>query len=107
MSRHDMDKKCVDLIAAPHHIGIRNHRVGASPSRILASALLERLTGLGYTATVKEIDSVDDFEGEIGRNFEIIRSIATYVPDAAQHGSFPIVLAGNCYAGKWRCARDK
>ena len=88
----------LDIIAAPYHNGIRNHRVGAGPSRIFASGLLERLKDLGYTVTVKEIDSVDDFEGEIGRSFEVIRRIANCVSDAAQRGSFPIVLAGNCNA---------
>ena len=96
MSRDDISKKSLDLLAAPYHTGIRNHRVGAGPPRILANGLLDRLSGLGYTVTFKEIDPVDDFEGEIGRSFEVIRRIATCVSDAAKRGSFPIVLAGNC-----------
>ena len=98
MSKNDINNKSVDLIAAPYHTGIRNHRVGAGPSRILGNGLLDQLSNLGYTPTFKEIDPVDDFEGEIGRSFEIIRRIATCVSDAAERGSFPIVLAGNCNA---------
>ena len=98
MSRNDNNKKSLELIAAPYHTGIRNHRVGAGPFRILASGLINRLNSLGYTSSIKEIDPVDDFEGEIGRSFEVIRRIATCVSDAAERGSFPIVLAGNCNA---------
>ena len=96
MSKNDIDKKSLDLITAPYHTGIHNHRVGAGPSRILASGLQDRLNSLGYTSTLKEIDPVDDFEGEIGRSFEVIRRIASCVSDAAKRGSFPIILAGNC-----------
>ena len=98
MSSNDFSRKSFDLISAPYHTGLRNHRVGAGPPRILASGLLDRLHSLGFTSTFKEIDPVDDFEGEIGRSFEVIRRIATNVSDAAKRGSFPIVLAGNCNA---------
>ena len=98
MSERDDKKKSVDLIVAPYHTGIRNHRVGAGPSRILASGLQDRLNNLGYMSAFIEIDPVDDFEGEIGRSFEVIRRIATCVSDAAKRGSFPIILAGNCNA---------
>ena len=100
MSRTEIIKKPFTLVFAPYHTGIRNHRVGAGPIRILGNGLLYRLNSLGYTATStsKEIDPVDDFEGEIGRSFEIIRRIATCVSDAAERGSFPIILAGNCNA---------
>ncbi|CAF9924633.1 hypothetical protein IMSHALPRED_006237 [Imshaugia aleurites] len=90
--------KSIALIIAPYHTGIHNHRVGAGPHRILAKGLLDRLHNLGYTFTFKEIDPVDDFEGEIGRSFEVIRRIASYVSEAVKHGSFPILLAGNCNA---------
>ena len=98
MSKNNINKKSFDLIAAPYHTGIRNHRVGAGPSRILGNGLLDRLNSLNYASTSNQIDPVDDFEGEIGRSFEIIRRIATKVSDAAKRGSFPIVLAGNCNA---------
>ena len=100
MSRTEIIKKSFTLISAPFHTGIRNHRVGAGPIRILGNGLLDLLNRLGYTSTstVKEIDPVDDFKGEIGRSFEIIRRTATCVSDAAERGSFPVVLAGNCNA---------
>ncbi len=97
MSKND-NTKSLTLITAPYHTGIHNHRVGAGPARILANGIRDRLHSLGYLTTLKEIDPVDDFEGEIGRSFEVIRRIATCVSDAAEHGSFPVVLAGNCNA---------
>lgn len=97
MSENDVTMS-VTLISAPYHTGIQNHRVGAGPTRILTNGLLDRLHQLGCAVTLKEIDPVDDFEGEIGRSFEVIRRVATCVSGAAEHGSFPIVLAGNCNA---------
>lgn len=47
---------------------------------------------------VHTIDAVDDFEGEIGRSFEIIRRISSAVSSCVAENSFPIVLAGNCNA---------
>ena len=65
MANNDIPKS-FSPIAAPYHTGILNHRVGAGPPRILASGLPDRLNSLGFTFTFKEIDPVDDFEGEIG-----------------------------------------
>lgn len=45
-----------------------------------------------------EIDPVDDFEGEIGRSFEIIRRTSILVTQERNAGSFPIILSGNCSA---------
>jgi arginase len=41
---------------------------------------------------------VDEFEGEIGRSFELIRRTSKAVSQAHSNASFPIVLAGNCSA---------
>jgi len=46
--------------------------------------------------TTTIIPSVDSFEGEIGRSFELIRRTSTAVSLAVQADAFPIVLAGNC-----------
>ncbi len=88
----------IDLILAPYHVGVADFRVGAGPKCILGQGLFEQLQAFGKTVTITEIASVDNFEGEIGRSFEIIRRIASAVASAEQRGSFPIILAGNCNA---------
>lgn len=40
--------------------------------------------------------SVDAFEGEIGRTFEVKHRVASAVSDAVGNERFPLVLAGNC-----------
>lgn len=45
-----------------------------------------------------EIDPVDDFEGEIGKTFELLRRTSLLVTKARNQRSFPIVLSGNCVA---------
>jgi len=45
-----------------------------------------------------EIPTVDEFEGEIGRSFKVIRRVSRDVKRAVEEGAFPVVLAGNCNA---------
>jgi len=86
------------VIAAPYHAGQRGVRVGRGPTRLIELDLIGRITANGASAQLVEIAPVDEFEGEIGRSFEIIRRIARAVDAAIQAGSFPLVLAGNCNA---------
>ena len=44
----------------------------------------------------KEIPPVDEFEGQIGKSFEILRRTAKLVKETRDVSTFPIVLAGNC-----------
>ncbi|KPM43165.1 hypothetical protein AK830_g3404 [Neonectria ditissima] len=88
----------ITIIVAPYHVGVYNHRVGGGPLRILSHGLgreLEALTSVSYI----NIGPVDEFEGEIGKTFEVIRRISTAVSKAVSSNSFPLVLSGNCYAG--------
>jgi arginase len=50
---------------------------------------VQKLESLGTTVKFIEIESVDDFEGEIGRSFEITRRISTAVKDAVSKNSLP------------------
>jgi len=86
----------INLILVSYHVGIQNHRVGAGPGRILDNNLIARLESLHKTVTITTIGPVDDFEGEIGRSFELIRRVSTAVSGSVENGQFPIVLAGNC-----------
>lgn len=87
--------KSVTIITVPYHVGIYNHRVGAGPQQLLPK-VQDELESQNVAVKVERIDNVDDFEGEIGRSFELLRRVSRAVCKAKEAGSFPIVLAGNC-----------
>lgn len=93
-----MPASSITIIFSPYHVGLRDHRVGDGPNRILKLGLIERLEKLGLKVHVYEIQPVGDFEGEIGRSFEILRRTSTAVSKARSNNSFPFILAGNCMA---------
>lgn len=86
----------LSLIFSPYHVGIRGKGPGAGPDFLKARGLAQTLHDFGLPIHEVEIEPVDDFEGDIGRSFEVIRRTAKLVAQARQQGSFPIVLAGNC-----------
>lgn len=86
----------LSLIFSPYHVGIRVKGPGAGPGFLRARGLAKSLQDLGLPIHEVEIDPVDDFEGDIGRSFEVIRRTAKLVAQARQENAFPIVLAGNC-----------
>ncbi|KAA8911073.1 hypothetical protein TRICI_003935 [Trichomonascus ciferrii] len=86
----------ITLIFSPYHVGIRDHRVGNGPHKIRSMGVEWELQKLGLNVQVNEIGRVDDFEGEIGRSFELIRRISLAVTEAVTNNRFPFVLAGNC-----------
>ncbi len=65
------------LIVCPYHVEILRHRVGKGLERILSSLLPKLEQDHSVTVTVKTIEPVDEYEGEIGRSFELIRRIST------------------------------
>lgn len=95
--------KEISVIVCPFHVGILNHRVGNGPRRLLPQ-LQKNLNDLGYRVTVTILEPVDDQEGEIGRSFELLRKISLAVTQAVAHGSFPLILAGNCHSTVSVCA---
>ncbi|KAK1749903.1 hypothetical protein QBC47DRAFT_418606 [Echria macrotheca] len=94
--------KSITIITSPYHVGLRaspvhRSRVSEGPDFLLSSGLLASLQGLGLPIRQVELAPVaDDFEGEIGRTFELLRRTARAVTEARNSGSFPIILAGNC-----------
>jgi arginase len=56
------------------------------------------LQTLGVAVREVEVEPVDDFQGDIGRSFELFRRTARLVTAARNAGSFPVVLSGNCSA---------
>ncbi|KAK3115047.1 hypothetical protein LTR53_006005 [Teratosphaeriaceae sp. CCFEE 6253] len=88
----------ITVILSPYHVGIPNQGVGAGPKRILTAGLVRSLQNQNVAVHEAAIESVDDFQGEIGRSFELMRRIADTVRSARREKSFPIVLAGNCFS---------
>ncbi|CAJ2507631.1 Uu.00g088170.m01.CDS01 [Anthostomella pinea] len=86
----------VDLILCPYHVGKQDQGVGNGPRAILDAGIREVIESHGISFSTTTIDPVNDFEGEIGRSFELLRRIAAAVKAARASRSFPIVLAGNC-----------
>ncbi|CAI7641144.1 unnamed protein product, partial [Penicillium palitans] len=73
-------------------------RSSRSPSRQRSLGITQALEKLGVKIIFHEIDSVDEFEGEIGRSFELLRRISTAVTEAVAQNTFPLILSGNCMA---------
>lgn len=88
----------ITIIFSPYHVGLRDHRVGDGPNRIRKLGLIGRLEELGVKVHIDEIQPVDDFEGEIGRSFEVLRRTSVMVSKARANNSFPFILSGNCMA---------
>jgi arginase len=87
----------ITIIVSPYHVGTYDHRVGGGPLRILSHGIDRDLSKLAPVSFIN-IGPVDEFEGEIGKTFEILRRISNAVAKAAKNNSFPLVLSGNCYA---------
>lgn len=87
----------ITIIVSPYHVGAYDHRVGGGPLRILSHGIDRDLGKLAPVSFIN-IGPVDEFEGEIGKTFEILRRISNAVSTAAKNNSFPLVLSGNCYA---------
>lgn len=88
--------KKVTVIFSPYHLGHRDHRVGNGPNRIKKLGILDELKSLELDIEFVEIERVDEFEGEIGRSFEVLRRISKEVSKCVSEDRFPLVLAGNC-----------
>ena len=86
----------VTVILSPYHTGLRDHRVGDGPNRIMSRGIVKSLQDLGIAVETMEIERVDDFEGEIGRTFENLARTSKAVSKAMEARSFPLMLAGNC-----------
>lgn len=90
--------KGITVVYSPYHVGLRDHRVGDGPGRLRSLGIIRELENLGVKVHLEEIDPVDDFEGEIGRSFEILRRTSIAVNKAVSRNTFPLVLSGNCMA---------
>ncbi|KAM5374663.1 hypothetical protein ACJZ2D_006441 [Fusarium nematophilum] len=88
--------KSITVISSPYHLGTRDLAVGGGPAALLRAGFVDALRSQGVAVHELQLEPVDEFEGEIGRLFELLRRTSKTVTDAIQNGSFPVVLAGNC-----------
>ncbi|KAF4983299.1 hypothetical protein FDECE_17330 [Fusarium decemcellulare] len=86
----------ITVVSSPYHLGIRNVAVGGGPTTLLEAGFIQAIRKQGVTVHEVEIEPVDEFEGEIGRLFELLRRTSKIVTEVLQKGSFPVILAGNC-----------
>lgn len=93
-----MPAQAITLIFSPYHVGIRGHRVGNGPHRIRNLGVIQALEKLDLKLKLVELGRVDEFEGEIGRSFELLRRISSAVTEAVSNNTFPLILSGNCMA---------
>jgi arginase len=71
--------------------------MGAGPLHLLRSGLAVRLEEEGHHVTIRSIDlPLDSRATEIASAFELSAALAGAVAEAAEIGSFPLVLSGNC-----------
>lgn len=88
--------KSITVIKSPYHVGVRNVGVGNGPESLLNAGLVQTLEAQGLKVNVIDLEPVDEYEGEIGRSFELLRRTSKAVTDVINGGCFPIILAGNC-----------
>ncbi|KAM0559385.1 hypothetical protein ACHAPJ_004410 [Fusarium lateritium] len=90
--------KSITIISSPYHLGLKDVAVGGGPNTLLKAGFVEAIRKQGVTVNQIELKPVDEFDGDIGRLFELLRRTSKTVTQVVQEGSFPIILAGNCSA---------
>ncbi|KAH6999895.1 hypothetical protein EDB80DRAFT_126007 [Ilyonectria destructans] len=88
--------KSITIISSPYHVGVKNVAVGAGPTTLIKAGLVTTLKDQGFEVSVVELEPVDEYEGEIGRLFELLRRTSKAVTQVIDAGSFPLILSGNC-----------
>ncbi|KAJ4261567.1 hypothetical protein NW762_006997 [Fusarium torreyae] len=88
--------KSVTIISSPYHLGLKGVAVGAGPNTLLKAGFVDAIRKQGVTVNQIELEPVDDFEGDIGRLFELLRRTSKTVKTVIEESSFPVILAGNC-----------
>jgi arginase len=87
--------KTITAIISPYHMGVCGKEVACGPNALIQAGLLEALRQLGLIVYEIVLEPVDEFEGEIGRSFELHRRTSKAVTRAVESNSFPLILSGN------------
>lgn len=86
----------VTIIWSPYHTGLRDYGVGDGPNKLKSAGLVHAIEELGIKVDQVTLSPVDNFTGEIGRTFELLRQTSIAVKEATARRSFPLIVAGNC-----------
>jgi arginase len=91
----------ISLIQAPFALGRADVEVAKGPIRILEAGAAEALREGGHEVEVETVEVAgwdpEDYWNEIDGSFAVIRQVAERVREAVEEGSFPVVLATNCF----------
>ena len=83
----------INALVVPYDSGNQALRMGAGPTRLVASGIFESLQN---RHTLTEYSAPPGVCGEVASAFDIQRWLAAQVHAACEGGAFPLVLAGNC-----------
>ncbi|MDH5803689.1 MAG: arginase family protein [Gemmatimonadota bacterium] len=86
----------IRLITSPFYLGHKNVGMGAGPTKLIASGIVDALHESANQVEIVEIDFEKGDMHEVGSTFAINRLIADAVRRAVEAGEFPVVLGGNC-----------
>jgi arginase len=87
----------VEIIVVPFDSGLRDTRMGRGPAQLLKLGLAKQLEAHGLEVECHDVEpSSAVFPTEIRMALELQRAVSHAVSEALGHGSFPLVLSGNC-----------
>jgi arginase len=94
----------IRLLAVPYEVGALRMGVGRGPERLLAAGAEEALARHGANVTLEVIELQEDSRDRSGASeakaaFELIGLVSAAVRGAIDHGAFPVLLSGSCFAG--------
>jgi arginase family enzyme len=92
----------ITIFAVPYDSGHRALHMGAGPEHLLSNGMEAALAATGREIRSEVLEVASSFRAKIATAFELIGILAKRVPEATAKGSFPLVLSGNCNAGRVR-----
>jgi arginase len=92
----------ISLIQAPYWLGNAESPLAAGPTRIVEAGAAEALREAGHDVELVSVErdeqeSDDVYWNEIESSFVVVGLVAERVREAVERGSFPVVLATNCF----------
>jgi arginase len=92
----------ISLIQVPYWLGNADDPLAAGPTRIVAAGAAEALREAGHDVELVGVErdeqaSDDVYWNEIESSFVVVGLVSERVREAVERGSFPVVLATNCF----------
>jgi arginase len=92
----------ISLIQVPYWLGNADDPLAAGPTRIVAAGAVEALREAGHDVELVAVErdeqaSDDVYWNEIESSFVVVGLVSERVREAVERGSFPVVLATNCF----------